>query len=600
MKTRQLLLISVLFLSALWSQATVKYNEGQVMVKGVLFLQEYENPNNYYYLPQYPRLSRNEKGLYELLCMKYVGQGGAETNGGIFHALIEFSMPPEFVETLQKELQEKTANKNATIAGPVPLQQTLKEGENTPGGFQIISSILTNTTGKDAFTRNIIASGHAPLLPGSKAAVSARLSQEGATLLFESLKQPTSDVSVSLNGYYEATTKAYNATVTAESSVIYEHYSRLSNIQSGYTRDQLRKITDDLRRDQSLKIDIFDGGGGSGVDTKNLQGILDAVTDKLIELMFDTQNGWSKEPPREAAVEVNQILGRQERGFFSEVFGGAQDTPYFSDNQFVLKKRTDIRTNKFYLNLSKTAVIRVPFYTSGNLSGIYKNFGADTTYFRTVNLDDADFQRRDVHFQVDGDFAESFKDIFNFVTVSFRKTYGGSQNDATADLIFKRGDLEKGNDIQLIKYPRLGTSTSDWLNYEYRISWSLKGNNLSIKEPSGENQWKSSKASAISLIPPFSRRLVEVDADRTAFKDAKILTATVRFLAIVGGKPQIQKTITLRAGDPTSTSKVTLFHDVNQPVAYQITWYDNKGKASDSELKEITDNYLLLIPPVTE
>ncbi len=109
--------------------AIPKYNEGMVMVKGVQFLQEREDPNNYFYLPQYPRLSRKEDGSFEFLCMKYIGQGGAETNGGIFHALVEFTLPGSLIESLEKDLKEKTGNQKARIAGPVPLQQTMKDGE---------------------------------------------------------------------------------------------------------------------------------------------------------------------------------------------------------------------------------------------------------------------------------------------------------------------------------------------------------------------------------------------------------------------------------------------------------------------------------------
>jgi hypothetical protein len=580
------------------ASAIPKYNEGMVMVKGVQFLQEREDPNNYFYLPQYPRLSRKEDGSFEFLCMKYIGQGGAETNGGIFHALVEFTLPGSLIESLEKDLKEKTGNQKARIAGPVPLQQTMKDGEAAPGAFKIVSSILTNTTGKDAFTKNVITSGHAPLLPGSKAAISAKLSQEGATLLFESLRGNTSDVSVTLSGYYEAAAQAYNATITAETSIIYNHYSRIQNEQEGFTRDQMRKISDNMLRDQVLKIDVFDRSSALGVDSKAMSGILEMITDKLIELMFDSQNGWSKEPNRESGVEQGQLLGRQERGWFSQTFGGAQDTPYYTDHQYVLKKREDIRTNKFYLNLSQSTAIKVPFFTSGNLSAVYDSLEVnEEKYFRTVNLDDPDFQKRDVHFQVDGEFVESFKDIFNFVTVSFRKLYGEGLPDATKDLVFKRGDIEKGSDMQSVLYARAGSVSSDWLNYEYRVSWSLKGSNLNIKEPKSDSDWNKSKASAISLIPPFSKRQIEIDADRALFKDGNISSATVRFVVLLAGKPQNQKNVILRGNDAQSTQKVTLYHDPNQTVGYQITWYDKKGKELRGDVHELTDNYLLLVPP---
>src|SRR5207247_3422851 len=138
---------------------------------------------------------------------------------------------------------------------------------------------------------------------------------------------------------------------------------------------QVRKVIDDLQRKQALKIEVFDRSVGLGIRATDMEAILQVVTDKLIELMFDHTSGWSKEPDREVAVEAGQIKGRQDRGWFSEVFGGAQDTPYYTDNQYVLKKRTDIRHNVFAMTLSKSTTIKVPVDTAGNLGGLYKSLG---------------------------------------------------------------------------------------------------------------------------------------------------------------------------------------------------------------------------------
>ena len=85
-------------------------------------------------------------------------------------------------------------------------------------------------------------------MPGSKAVVAALLTQQGATLLWDSMSGPTSDVSVAIHAYYEAAVKAYNAKVTAKMETVYTHFSRISNQQQDYTRRQLRNVVDDLQR----------------------------------------------------------------------------------------------------------------------------------------------------------------------------------------------------------------------------------------------------------------------------------------------------------------------------------------------------------------
>ena len=405
--------------------ATVKYDEGrlQLIIKDEIqgdlilqLLQDSEDENAYYYLPQYPRLATKGEH-FEFLCMKYVG-GKEEDNGGLFHALVEFTLPPDILEKAEKELKKQSAN--GKIVGPVPMQQAIEDGQDGMARFKVVSSILNEQSG---FTQSVLTSGHAPLLPGSKAAIAARLNQNGATLLWESMQSPTSDVSVAIQGYYEAAVKGYNAVVTADVSTIYEHFSMVANEQEKFTKTQMRNISDELVQEQLLKVEVFDRSEGLGIDNKDMEGILDLVTDKVVELMFDTKTGWAQTPPRETAVESGQIKGRQKRGWWENVFGGHDNPKYVTDNQFVMKKREDIRVNKFYLNLSKSTTIKVPFFASGNLSGLYNALGEEQQYFRIVNLDDPDFQTRDIHFQVDGQFAESFKDILNFVSVAFRKTY---------------------------------------------------------------------------------------------------------------------------------------------------------------------------------
>src|SRR5439155_911893 len=255
----------------------------------------------------------------------------------------------------------------------------------------------------------------------------------------------------------------------------------------------------------------------------DMAGVLQLVTDKLVELMFDSKTGWAADPQREAAVEANQIQGRQERGWFSSVFGGSEDTKYYTDNQYVLKNRRDIRQNKFILNLSKKSTIKVPLDTAGNLGGLYNAMGQDERYFRVVNLADAAFEFRPVYFQVDGDYIDSFQDALNFVTVNFRKNYPGKA-PFTKAITFNRADVEAGKTTQNVAFPRLGMTTEDWTAYEYQVRWSLRGG-PTVSVPASQDRWTKGSDAALSLTPPFEKRVVEIEADRSLFGDRGVRAA---------------------------------------------------------------------------
>ena len=102
--------VAKIFLSILFCcsslHAIVKYDEGRIQVDGIQLLQDHLNPNDYYYLPQYPRLAQRGDGTFEFLCMKYVGKGGSETNGGLFHALIEFSLEDDQLLSIEAKLKK--------------------------------------------------------------------------------------------------------------------------------------------------------------------------------------------------------------------------------------------------------------------------------------------------------------------------------------------------------------------------------------------------------------------------------------------------------------------------------------------------------------
>src|SRR3954466_10088172 len=356
-------LLSILAPPAAWL-AVVNYEKGQEFILGVQLLQDTADVNAYYYVPQFPRLSSRPDGTFEIVCTKFVGADGA-SSGGLFHALIEFTLPADVLADLTKELKKKLPQ--ARIVGPVPLLPVVDKGEEGLGSFQVISSVLSNKQGERAFTRSVITSGAAPLSPGSKAAIAAVLSPEGATLLWDSLKGATSDVSVGIRAYYEAQVEAYNAKVTANIDAIYNHFSNVRYQANGYTRRDIRSIADELQTKQFINVEVFDRTVGLNVKDEFMPAILQQVTDKLTELMFDSKNGWAVDPPRETAVEGGQIQGRQERGWLSRIFGGAEDTKYFTDNQYTLKKIDDVRHRSFVLVLSKKTTIRVPVDTAGNL-----------------------------------------------------------------------------------------------------------------------------------------------------------------------------------------------------------------------------------------
>lgn len=579
-----------LLAASLPASALVSYDRGQRSIRGVQLLQDYSDPRAFYYVPQFPRLATKADGSLELLCLKYLDAAGG-SSGGLFHALIEFSLPPDVVVELEVELKKQVPG--ARIVGPVPLVQAVDDGEDGMGSFQVISALLSDRE-DGGFTHQMITSGTSPLTPGSLAVVAALLNKEGAILLWDSLTGSTSDVSVAIHASYEAAVEGYNARVSAEMSAIYTHFSRVASAQNDYTKRQLRKVIDELQRNGTLEVDVLDRSAGLGIKAGEMDGILQVVTDKLTALMFDHTTGWAADPEREVAVEANQIQGRQDRGWLARTFLGADDTKYYTDDQYVLKDRKNIHQNTFSLVLSKTSTIKVPVDTAGNLGGLYQALKDDPRYFRIVNLADPAFEMRDVHFQVDGGYLDSFADTINFVSVNVRKTYR-DRPAFTRSVQFTSADVKAGKTLQVVAFPRLGETDKSWTEYEYQVRWSVRDRST-LAVPAKEDQWIRGSDAAVSLVPPFERRVVEIDADRSLFVARGLSTADVEFATVLAGKPRIASRAVLRAGDAESVSRISIYGDRGEPVATRVTWNAPDRKVQGG-LEPLESDYLFLTPP---
>jgi hypothetical protein len=283
-----------------------------------------------------------------------------------------------------------------------------------------------------------------------------------------------------------------------------------------------------------------------------------------------------------------------EQGWLTSALGIVEDTRYYTDTRFVLKQRKDIQRNTFSVNLSRSTTIRVPLDTAGNLGGLYEASRDDPRYFRVVNLEDSVFEKRGILFQLDASYLDAFKSTINFVTVNFRKQYA-DQPEVSRSLVFNHDDVAQGRTLQEVLYPRLGATESDWRDYEYQLRWSVR-DRPTIAVPPDEAAWTRSQDPAVSLVPPFQRRVIEIDADRAVFDEHGVRAAIVEFNSTLAGQPYRNARARLRAADAESTTRLALFHDRDAEVTWRVTWHTKGGTRREAPQKLDTD-YLLILPP---
>ncbi len=575
MRVRQVVFLAV-FLMALTSASVVQglvwYDTGRMTVNGVELFQDADDANVYYYLPTAPALALHPDGTPQLLCMKFIDPEG-ESSGGLLHFLATLRMDAEDLEEIEEKLKERRPG--AELAGPLPLMEGKKGEKAEVATFQVISAVLSDTE-EGGFTRTVLTSGHAPVTPGSMAAVAATLDPRGATLLWESLQGATSDVSVSMAAQYEAKVRGYNATVSAEVETVYEHFSAVANVQKDYTKREIRQIVDELQHENLLKVEVFDRSEGLGIESGQMEAILNLVSDKLVSLMFDHQAGLAKMPEREQAVGKGQIPGRQKKGKFIQFFSSSGDQKYTTDNQFVLKSRKDVKRTTFLLNLAHDTTLRVPVYLAGNMGGLFEFHQENPDVFKVVNLGDPSFQVRELRFVLDGEWAAAFEGMVNFVSVQIHKEYDNSDQPAVdSQTQLSSADVTDGQLERSLRYPRLGTASSDWLEYQYRVNWSLLRRGP-VSQPNSD-EWISSVEPVVTLRPPLSITEAELEVDRDAMIDRGVRVGVVEVRSTVLGKQETRRSAVLRISDAEPVVMLSAVHDPDSEPEVRVSWVAAEG-----------------------
>jgi tetratricopeptide (TPR) repeat protein len=269
MRSKRTLLAVVFMLAAgLFLAAEVALDEVVQAGRFVLY-RDHADAHKYYYVPDAPRLAMKRDGTPEFTFIKYTKTDGA-TKGGIVHFLVTWGMTEGELSSAESALRLK--DPEAKIAGPVPFKE---------GTFKVVSA----TAGEGGiFSRRIVGEGKAPIMPGQKAAVSIALTEEGASLLWESFKNPTSDISVMFDLRFTGVTPAFQAKLKVNWDKVYtQHDIKLhaeGTIKVVKLQADVRAILEELRQQGAIQLEVVG-------ENENMQKMLDVVYAHLLALMCD-------------------------------------------------------------------------------------------------------------------------------------------------------------------------------------------------------------------------------------------------------------------------------------------------------------------------
>jgi hypothetical protein len=562
--------------------------------------------NEYYYLPCNLRLSTKKDGKTpEFLFMKYTSDEKADA-GGVQGALMHFLMvwgltQAQIVEAeglLKSRLQELANNpgpnnkfkaiKNPKIVGPVDLKS------DVPESFRIISGTLSNKQ----FTPNLITTGRAATLPGSKMAVAAVLDKNGAQLLaatFEKTRSIT-DVSLDLRFQYEVLTPAVEGKITV-------NWESIDSMYQKFKRDYKHKDKDDdeLPKYNSLRDDI----------------ITDSTKEELYHLLQESR-----------AVEIkldvlkpNDPVAQEVTKAFMDYFLSSVTTREFNKagegDKFKVKDyKTDdeyqppIDLYEYHVNRERLQYkkksgsetfdlkLRIPTVKDAtlteNLASWYDGVKNNKACVGSVNLNDPFFLHRDINVILDLEAEEIMGKEINFATVEIRKRRKGKdENDFSASVTYDRKLLEKEGNRVVVSYSKGESDDPD--AYEYKVMWSLRGG---VTFPRNDTIWTKGSWQGLTLAPPIKPRTIrfETDLDELKLLGIKNVTMQVRYQKY---NQEAETNIGINASSAEPFTEKMIFTDrAAKGYAYRIVFHhkDLGPVATEWEAKVSTDYAYATIP----
>ncbi len=502
------------------------------------------------YLPSGAELATDEAGKPLFSFVQYVANEPAKDagnatitaarGGGVVHFLVRLATPDGSVADAQQQLRRLFKDDEIKVRGPIVFDD---------GQYTLVSSVL----GEGRTKRKIMATGRAPVLEGNRLALSFDLEPEASTLLLESLKMKTPDVSIVFDMTFSGLHDAYQAKLVVDWDEVRKSEAFKAGASLYFVSAEAEAVLDELRRKNAIRLET----AGENV---TMEGLLTTVYTKLLDLLFTPVQ--LERVPEEKKGGLEDALAAMvgEGGALSS----SNTTGFGAHAGYQLKETKASGTTVLDFN-HRANVSRHSFVTF-NIGNLYKRYGASPQYFRAVNLEDPTFQQREVHVGIDGALLPEFDRFINSVTVTMRKSHQGGEQ-TLRELVLDRAAVDKsGGDLRMVYGWNGDADRLAWLQYETRTRWSFKGGG------SYQTEWRGADAPMIELFAPYERRVVQLTGEPQQLVDRGVRAVVVQVEYPFFGAPRRQQLV-VKAGQPLDeqTLELTLPRDQFE-YDYAITW----------------------------
>lgn len=479
-----------------------------VLAEGLWCFPKSKDSLTYMYLPNRASLALDEQKNPQFSFIRYVNSTidqsieentdskGITKNGGggVLHFLVNYQTKAEDITKAEEFLQQRFSNDKIKIIAPIIFNQ---------GTYSLISSILSE--GSEHIEQKILVTGNAPVLEGSKMAISVEMNPKYSKLLIESFKMPTPDVSILFDLEFSGLSDAYEAEISVNWSDYYKSNSMgvsgSAQIYALQVSSEVQAEFQDAVKRQAIKVKT------SGEDS-NMESLMQAVYQKLIGLMYDIVP--AEDPD---LLTASNLVKEVTKSALSSILPFSAGVSY--------KRKSINRQGTAIINFNSRNELKKHYLLTFNIGNIYRKYGQNPNYFKTVSLEDEAFQKRDIGVIIDGDLLTEFSSMISTVSVQLRKKH--EDNNVTIREIKLTKSIVDKNEIKELSYGFSGDfDRLKWMEYDYRLLYDFVGGKKY------QTEWNTQSNAMINVYVPFERKKISIDGNIELLQSKKIKAVVIR------------------------------------------------------------------------
>lgn len=589
------LLISLVMMGWGYTQAQILDSESKTTVTLddrtiVTLYAQAGKPDRYYYLPVKPKISFKEDGTPEFLFLRYMNNDKQkEMNGAILHFLATWGLTKVQEQQLAAMIKSKY---NGTLMGAADV--TTDENNS----LTIISASLGDEKTK------LIHGGQAPVLPGTKVAVAAKINKENAQIFRATLpdqknQSRTADLSVQFRFKYQVQFPAVKGNITIDwakmkqkfESDFAQYYSGKEGVSwwdvaGQFTGQEVKSYFEThFTFDILQSSNVIEANYEENLSDERLDKVREAFMEVIIQLIADVRQPESDED----LVPPNDEEENEEN---PDIKTGNSYT--FSRTKF----ESLFESKKTIFNLNVKLAVERSFPTAVNLTEMIDQYSQIKGCVQDILLDDPFFEYRVIPIMIDKDAAEYFKSEVNSVGVEvYKKRSDGSEyrNDT---INFNSKTVEKNGGSISISYARGNDKSST--PFKYRYQWNFRGGYKYPEQP----EYETGDWNGLVISAPVTFRNIEMIANPDNLKEMGIMVVILEVAYQKFGALQ-KKSIPLIVSEAlkngTSIASGVIFTDKDAPgYAYRFIYQREKEPNKLATEWQTNVDYNVVVVPLPE